>query len=452
MSTEKNINRWIACAAAAVILLLPACSNGGASKGQPAEESDSKAGSVDVSQAQLKPAELLIYSTVPSITQDEFERTIAAPIREKYPHYTLKYVITKNDLNMEKLVTGGDVPDITIASLSGMNSSLLPYQLQYDLSPLIKKYKYDIGRFEPAAIQSMQNAAGGKLYGLPKFLSSVVLFYNKDLFDQFGVPYPKDGMTWDDAHNVAVRMTRTVDGVRYRGMSMFYSNMFTENQLSLPFIHATEDKAAVNVPGFQKILNTYKRIYDIAGNKPEGNVSADAELTAFHKNKNIAMITAPMSGYGRFENDPDLNWDMVAAPTYSDAPRVGFQSNTIYYLISNANGKAEQAFQVAAHLSSDEVHWLGNKEGRPTSLKNDEIRAALGKDNPKHKNKNFQALFYNQFAPTPATNPAWDTKVSGSNALLTEFTKMINNGTDINTTLRIAEEKINQAIVAAKSQ
>lgn len=448
---NTKIKRILTYAAVTALMITTACSNGGATK-DPAAEASNSEGVKDVSQARLSGTELLVYSTIPSITKEEFERTMAAPIRAQYPHYTLRYVVTEKDLSMEHLVTRGEVPDITITSLSGMNSSLTSFNLQYDLAPLIKKYNYDIGRFEPASIQSVLNASGGKLYGLPKFLSSIVLFYNKDLFDRFSVPYPKDGMTWDEVYDTAVRMTRSVEGVQYRGMSMFYSNMFTENQLSLPFIHATEDKSTVNTTGFQKILNTYKRFYDIPGNKPEGDFSANSELTAFNKNKNVAMVTSPMSGYGRFENDPDLNWDLVAAPTYPEAKRIGFQSNTIYYFVSNVNGKAEQAFQVVAHLSSDEVHKLGNKEGRPTSLNNEEIRTALGKDNPKLQNKNFKALFYNQFAPTPATNPAWDGKVSGSNALLTEYTKMIKNGTDVNTTLRVTEEKINQAINTAKSQ
>jgi len=289
------------------------------------------------------------------------------------------------------------------------------------------------------------------LYGLPKYLNAVVMFYNKDLFDRFGVPYPKDGMTWDEVYDIAVRMTRTVDGAKYRGMAFFYNNMFVENQLSLPFITA-DGKSNVNTPGFQKLFTTFKRFYDIVGNKPEGNFSADTELTAFHKDKNVAMVMSPLSGYGRFENDPDLNWDIVAAPTFPDKPRVGFQPNTIYYFISNANGKGEQAFQVVAHLSTEEVHALANKEGRATSLKNDALRAAFGQDNPKHKNKNFKAMFFNEFAPTPPTNPELDSKVKASNILLGEFNAMIKNGTDVNTALRTADEKMNQEIVKAKSQ
>ena len=33
---------------------------------------------------------------------------------------------------------------------------------------------------------------------LPQNLSSLVVYYNRDLFDAAGVPYPEAGWTWDD--------------------------------------------------------------------------------------------------------------------------------------------------------------------------------------------------------------------------------------------------------------
>ncbi|WP_028551973.1 ABC transporter substrate-binding protein [Paenibacillus sp. UNC451MF] len=407
---------------------------------------------VTVNEAKLEPAELTILSKVASITQDEFERTIAAPIRTKYPDYKLTYIIEGKGSNLESMMMAGQTPDITITSISGMNS-LLNLGLEYDLTELFKKYNYDLSRIEPSTLESLKNATSkGGIYGLPKYLNSVVLFYNKDIFKKFGVPLPKDGMTWDEVVRVAASLTRMEDGVQYRGLSMFFSNMITENQLSLPFIDPKEDKSSISLPGFQKMLLTYKSVYDIPGNKPLDDVNPDKELTAFHKTRNVAMALAPMSGYGRFESDPDLDWDVVAAPTYADAPKIGFQPNTIYYFVSNANKKAEQAFQVVTELLSDEVQTQANKEARPTILKDEKIRATLGSDHKLFKDKNFKAVFYNEFAPSPPMNGKMAPLVNASSILQGEFANMIKNGGDVNTALRQADEKINQAITTAKSK
>lgn len=442
----RNSNKMMPWMTAAVCLaLLPACAGDGAS-GQPSPSGQSG------SAAQTGPVELNIYSVVPSITPEEFKRTIEAPVLAKYPNFKLNYVISGASAKLTDLIASGSAPDMILTSISGMNSNVVPFQLQYDLTELVQKHKFDLSRIEPSTLESLRNASdNGALYGLPKYTSTVVLFYNKDIFDKFGVAYPKNGMTWDEAAKLAAQMTRTVDGINYRGMSFFSGNMITENQLSLPFIDPKADKASVNTPEFQKLFQTYKGIYDIVGNKPAGAFNGDAELDAFYKNKNIAMVVAPMSGYGRFENDKDLNWDLVAAPTFSDKPGIGFQANTIYYFISNANKKAEQAFLAVTELLSDEVQRMSSKEGRATVLKNEAIRTTLGEES-KSKGKNFKAMFHNKFATTPPANTKLAPLVNASSILNKEFGDMINNGTDVNTMLRQAEEKINKAIAEAKSK
>lgn len=443
----SRMTAWMA--AALCVTLLPAC-GGGAGSGSSDKPSS---GEQNASAAQTAPAELTILSKISSITQEEFQRTMEAPLKAKYPNYKINYLIEGAQVKTDNLIMTGNAPDIIITSLSGMYSGIIPFQLQYDINDLVKKHKYDLSRIEPSAIESVRNASGnGALYGLPKYTNTVVLFYNKDVFDKFGVAYPKNGMTWDEATKMATQMTRTIDGVSYRGMGLFSSNMIVENQLSLPMIDPKADKASVNVPEFQRLFQTYKAIYDIVGNKPKGKFNGDTELNSFYKDKNIAMVVAPMSGYGRFEADKDLNWDVVAAPTFADKPGIGFQANTIYYFISNANKKAEQAFLAVSHLLSDDVQMMSNKEGRPTILNSESIRATLGQDSQLSKNKNFKALFHNKFAAMPQPNTKLAPLVNANNILNAEFGAMIDNGTDVNTMLRQAEEKINQAIAEAKSK
>ncbi|MFE5320685.1 ABC transporter substrate-binding protein [Paenibacillus sp. NPDC056579] len=443
----------IGCITAISIVLLSACT-GGAPAGNPtAENPSAKEEAKNIQDAKLEQAELLILSKVASITQEEFERTIAEPIRAKFPHYKLKYIIEGKETSLQSMMVSGQAPDITITSLAGMQSSLIPLGLEYDLTGLIKKYNYDMSRIEPSTMESLKNATStSAIYGLPKYLNTVVLFYNKDIFKRFGIAFPKDGMTWEEVTRLAASLTRYEDGTQYRGMSLFYSNMILENQLSLPLIHPTEEKSSVNVPAFQKLLMTYKAIYDIPGNKPEGDITPDKELTAFHKQRNVAMVASPMSGYGRFESDPDLDWDMVAAPTFPDAQGVGYQPNTIYYFISNVNKKAEQAFQVVTELLSDEVQLQANKEGRPTILMDEKIRSSLGSGHKLFKDKNFKAVFYNKFAPMPQANAKMAPLVNASSILQGEFAAMISKGTDVNTALRLADDKINQAIQTAKNK
>lgn len=52
----------------------------------------------------------------------------------------------------------------------------------------------------------------GRLWCIPQNVSSLVVYYNRDLFDATGVPYPTDDWTWDDFLERARLLTRDLDG------------------------------------------------------------------------------------------------------------------------------------------------------------------------------------------------------------------------------------------------
>lgn len=70
------------------------------------------------------------------------------------------------------------------------------------------------------------------LYGMPLENMPKALFYNIDLFDQFGVPYPENGMDWPEIIDLARKLTLERDGVNYKGLSMGFHS-FAFSQLSI---------------------------------------------------------------------------------------------------------------------------------------------------------------------------------------------------------------------------
>jgi len=53
---------------------------------------------------------------------------------------------------------------------------------------------------------------GGELTCLPQNVSSLVVYYNKDLFEKAGVPEPQPGWTWDDMVATAKKLTKDTNG------------------------------------------------------------------------------------------------------------------------------------------------------------------------------------------------------------------------------------------------
>lgn len=100
-------------------------------------------------------------------------------------------------------LAGGSAPCIvSMQSLrtGGYTSGMLP------LDDLIAKNSLDVSDFDKSIMAGL--AAGGKQYALPYDLGSLVVTYNKDMFEAAGVPAPKIGWTMADFESAAKALTR----------------------------------------------------------------------------------------------------------------------------------------------------------------------------------------------------------------------------------------------------
>jgi multiple sugar transport system substrate-binding protein len=74
-------------------------------------------------------------------------------------------------------------------------------QLEYtlDLRPYVEAGldQATISDWDPAQYKALFTP-DGRLFGLPKYHGALALYYNKDLFDQYGVDYPDDSWDHDD--------------------------------------------------------------------------------------------------------------------------------------------------------------------------------------------------------------------------------------------------------------
>lgn len=69
----------------------------------------------------------------------------------------------------------------------------------------------DLAAFSPETLALYRNAEQS-LHCLPSDIATLALFYNKDLFDAAGVPYPQAPWDWEDFLATAQQLTRTVAG------------------------------------------------------------------------------------------------------------------------------------------------------------------------------------------------------------------------------------------------
>ncbi|WP_158301659.1 ABC transporter substrate-binding protein [Paenibacillus mesophilus] len=360
-----------------------------------------------------------------------------APMKKKFPHINLVYIKNEKGSSLSELVASGNAPDLIQGPGAKFTFDLEKLGLLYDISPLIKSQKFDLNRIDPKAMEGLKvYFEKDKLYGLPITMNNTSVYYNKDIFDKFAVPYPKDGMTIDETYELAKRLTRNEGGVQYRGFEFAAGVQIQYNQLSLPLVK--NDQAAFNTDGWKTWFNGMKRFYELEGMQGLKSNATDA----FLKEKTLAMYSATnmMSTLGT----SGLNWDMVTMPTFKEAPGKGIQVFGPILYVSSTSKHKEEAFSIIAHFLSDEVQLQRARGGEPPVLKNADIKKQFGADRDYLKGKNVAAFLANEIAPSPQSVSKYDMIAAAE--LETAFRNVINGKNDVNTAIRLAEESSNKKI------
>ncbi|WP_028552611.1 ABC transporter substrate-binding protein [Paenibacillus sp. UNC451MF] len=400
------------------------------------------------------PVEITVYSA-PGDSEDSWNENYGNAIKKKFPNYTIKFINPRgNDaLKLQNQIVAGQNIDIYYESIGGFFSSVPDNNLQYDMSDLVKKYNLDLNRFEPSTIEAMKKNTGGQLWGIPVYTNNMIMYYNKDIFDTFAVPYPKDGMSWEEVLTLSRKLTKRENGKQYAGLAVSPAHILKMNPYSLPFIDAASGQATINnEEKWKKMFQTffidpstgadYREAIQALGNKLP-------YTDQFTKDQTLAMFVVLSNLPTLLPQDfAQVNWDMVSAPAFNDLPGVGTQSYPTYFSIPNFSKHKEEAFQVIQFLSSDEVQRDNAKKGIMSILKGSEFKEAYGKES-KFKDKNYNAAFFHSFAPImPKTK--YDS--IAEKAYTKSLVDLSLGKIDLNTLFRNAEEETNKGIASLKNK
>lgn len=120
------------------------------------------------------------------------------------------------DLRLDPDNTG--MQKIIVQSLAGVGPDLFDCYTGYQLSVFVKAgIAWDVtDELKAVGVEVRGNiwdvglptcALGDRIYGFPTNTGVHAIWFNKDLFDVAGVPYPKSGWTWDDLIETGKKLT-----------------------------------------------------------------------------------------------------------------------------------------------------------------------------------------------------------------------------------------------------
>ncbi|CAG7622455.1 hypothetical protein PAESOLCIP111_02428 [Paenibacillus solanacearum] len=411
------------------LLALYAASLAGCTSGR--EESG---GEGRIPDKQPNPVTLKLYPNNP-MSEADFKLLIADPVSKKYPHITVQ-MMDKSAITFENLVASGQELDL-ILMWNGNVGGYKDLNIFEDIAALTKQHPLDLSRFDPKTMNTIKELSDkGEMLGLPYNIQFSALYYNKDIFERFGVPYPKDGMTWDETVELTRRLSRLEDGVEYGGLDIDTLSRLTY-PLSLVPVDAKTNKATVDNAKYKQAFELGKRLYSIPNNPMKLSISR------FTKDKTLAMI-ATVNILDQINQAKELNWDLAQYPSYKETPNTYGMYDLHLLMVSKTSKHKDDAMKVMDVFFSDEVQTLSTSAtGRISALTNPAVNKAFGAKMDILKGKNVASLFKS----TPAYAPPFSIYHSKGNEVLKKaFADVVADKVDVNTALRSAEEEISKYI------
>ncbi|MFA7657870.1 MAG: sugar ABC transporter substrate-binding protein [Candidatus Gastranaerophilaceae bacterium] len=197
----------------------------------------------------------------------------------------------------------------------------------------------------------------GKLYAIPRDVSNLVIYYNKDLFDKYKVPYPKANWTFKDFLAVAQRLTKDTNN---DGKRDIWGVSFEEDPplFYLPYLMSegggvlSDDLKTliIDTPQSQKGLRFYADLrnkYHVAPTKAE---SASATMAQLFLQGKLAMQVSGRWLVPKYREDAKFNWDVINFPRGDKGSVVPLDASG--WAISKSSKHKEEAAKLVEFLAS----------------------------------------------------------------------------------------------------
>lgn len=429
----KTTKGKIVLAAIMTATLTAGCGSAGAGKTE-GTGSEQKTAEIDLT----KPVTLKIFDAN-STPETLFTKQIADPIKAKFPNVSFEVIHPGKGSYITELAATGNLADLYLTTTWDF-PKLIATKLVLELTEPIRKSKVDMNGYQPTLVDTIQKFSpnGDQIYALPYKSYASVLNYNKDVFDKFGVSYPKDGMSYEEAIQLGKTMARTDGETQFIGF--FPGNYsFLYSYFNKGFIDLNNKKATVNNPEMERVFKLLQDGFNVPGVSYFDYTQAHK---LFYTNKTLAMYPFHYD-LSRLEEAAKKGdklewWDMAQTPTID-----GYSRSAAPSLVSVSAHTEHQAlvFEIAKFLSTSlEYQTKLSREGTLPALKDKTVEQAFGSELGILKGKHIEAVF-KQNPQKLAETSEYDRI---PNPYLLEASKSVVTGSlDINSALRKAEEQSN---------
>ncbi|MBS4200586.1 sugar ABC transporter substrate-binding protein [Bacillus sp. FJAT-49732] len=196
---------------------------------------------------------------------NEQERKLYAEMfkkfEEKHPNIKVNYIYVPQDYDtkLKTMIKGNTVPDVFYVGENLVTEYVKTGKLA-ELDQYIEMYPELVANFVPGLLE--YGKVDGKQYSIPKDWEPYIMYINKDLFNEAGVPIPTGDWDMEEYIDIANKLTKKEDGKTTQygaALDTWWGpwSVFTQNEGGVWF---KDGKSNFNTP---EVIKGLTRMYDL---------------------------------------------------------------------------------------------------------------------------------------------------------------------------------------------
>ncbi|AZS16516.1 ABC transporter substrate-binding protein [Paenibacillus lutimineralis] len=223
------------------------------------------------------------------------------------------------------------------------------------------------------------NSADDQILGLPVGYTTHVVYYNKDLFDAAGIPYPQDGWTWEDLQADAKKLANdaeSISGFAFSGKPDPYDyEMFLWGNGASYVDDQGNLEGNLNSPKSIEVLTMFQNML-----KEGYAITTEGSGATEMKSGKVAMFTNGAWSIGSLR-EAGINFGVVELPKSKDGSAISIVSSSGISM-SKESSKKDAAWEFIKFWTSEEANKARIDYELPVlksvveseNLKNDELK------------------------------------------------------------------------------
>lgn len=309
------------------------------------------------------------------IAQDASTKAVKEAFEAENPDIKIEFIDIPSAEYTKKLnvmLNGGSDLDLFLSHEPDKTKALYNKGQVANLSSFVEASGIDLSAYNGAESNFVYD---GGLYGMPIRLDKYVLYYNKDMFDAAGLPYPDNDMTWKEFEETAAKLTTGTGAAKKYGAHFHTWQACVQNWAYQSGEHNIMDgNYEIFKPYYEMVLRMQKAgsIMDYATIKSSG-ISYNIFLQG--KIGMLPMGTWTISGYLAKQKlgEMDCRWGIAVLPHAEDVP-AGYTIGSITPIcMNNASKKKDAAWRFIQFISGEKGQRIYAQNGYFPALMNPEF-------------------------------------------------------------------------------